>query len=126
MIKSIWDPSLCFEVVGGGSLSPCDPSSHGQQWTVKPVVRSDTQPGTDSEGEWPKGAGSNRGAQQLQQLVSGTGFGCLSNGPPQGGPPTELTFDVSGLGWDAATSTDLWSGALFLVWKVCVYFSVES
>jgi hypothetical protein len=80
---------------------------------------SDTQPPeTDSEGgEWPKGAGSNRGAhaQQLQQLVSGTGFGCLSNGPPKGGPPTELTFDVSALGWDSATSTDLWSGALLRI-----------
>ena len=50
-----------MEVVGSGSLAPCD-GSHAQKWTLQ-------------------------GDQGEQQLVSGQGFGCLSNGPPPGGPP---------------------------------------
>ena len=84
-LQTVWDPTLCFEVVGSGSLATCD-NSRGQQWTAK-------------------------GEKGAQQLVSGTGFGCLSNGPPKGGPPISLTFDVVGLGWKTAVAVDLWSGA---------------
>lgn len=84
-LQSAWDPALCFEVVGGGSLAACDGSRRAQQWAMQ------GQPGA-------------------QSLVSGSGFGCLSNGPPAGGPPTSLAFDVTGLGWKTAEATDLWSG----------------
>ena len=83
-LQSAWDSSLCMQVVGGGSLVACD-GSRGQQWTME-------------------------GAEGRQKLISGTGFGCLSNGPPAGGPPTRLAFDVTALGWKKANATDLWSG----------------
>ena len=38
-----------------------------------------------------------------------TGCYAGSNGPPAGGAPTSLEFDVSGLGWKEAFVTDLWS-----------------
>ena len=47
---------------------------------------------------------------QPQLLVSGSGFGCLSNGAANDRPVTTLTYDVSGLGWKSARWTDLWTG----------------
>ena len=44
------------------------------------------------------------------KLRAGPGGGGLSNGPPAGGPPTRLAFDVTALGWKKANATDLWSG----------------
>lgn len=82
-ISASWDTSLCLEVVGGGMLSRCD-GSPAQAWRVQ------GQPGE-------------------QQLASGSGFGCLSNGNPPGGNARAMEFDVAALGWTAATVTDLWS-----------------
>lgn len=98
-LQSAWDPTMCLEIVGGGSLAHCD-GSHGQQWTFKPAQVLAT---------------TDYGHTGLQQLVSGTGFGCLSNGPPASGAPTTLTFDVNSLGWQEATATDLWSGKVTIV-----------
>lgn len=111
-IKSLWDPTLCFEVMGGGSLSPCD-GSRGQSWTIKQINSSTVLATARGSGDTPQQSdeGLHPRTTELKQLVSGSGFGCLSNGPPADGPPAELTFDISGLGWDMATATDLWSGA---------------
>ena len=79
-LSAAFSPSLCLEVMGGGSLSTCD-GSKAQSWTRKG-----------------------------QQLESGTGFGCLSNGAPGGDAPTVLSFNVERLGWKTATFTDMWSG----------------
>jgi len=79
-LSAAFDASLCLEVMGGGSLGTCD-GSKAQAW-----------------------------ARKGQQLESGTGFGCLSNGAPGGDAPTVLSFNVEGLGWKIATFTDMWSG----------------
>jgi alpha-galactosidase len=84
---------LCLEVLGGGSLAPCD-GSRSQQWTITGDV----------------------GAQQLK---NGAGFGCLSNGGPNAAP-SSLTFDVTGLGWKTATTTDVWTGKVRTGSKVTV------
>ena len=82
-IKAAFDASLCLEVSGGASIATCD-GSRQQMWTLT----------------GPAGA---------QQIESGAGFGCVSNGEPTGGPPAQMAFDVTGLGWKTAKVTDLWS-----------------
>lgn len=75
---------LCFAYVSGGTLGDCS-GRPSQQWQL-------------------------RGSPGKQQIVSGTGFGCVTNGEPLQ-PPGALSFDfVTGLGWPAgALVRDLWA-----------------
>lgn len=85
-VSAAWNTSLCLVVRDGGRLALCD-GSPSQRWVT---------------------AG---GAGQPRQIVSGNGFGCLTNGHPPGGPPATLEFDVAAFGWSAATFTNLWSNS---------------
>ena len=38
-LQAAFDPTLCLDVVGGGSLASCD-ASRAQQWTLKPPPSS--------------------------------------------------------------------------------------